>query len=358
VALATYKGLQSDRNAAAKQFNMMVCENEMKMDALQPSRGSFSFGSADQLVNLAQANDMTVRGHCLVWHSQQPTWLSSDGKKNDKNWTRDEALEIMRNHITRVMQHYQGKVREWDVVNECLDDDQSIVRTSPDSYDLRKQSVWWQAIGNDYIDSAFVYAHRADPDAKLYLNDYGVELQGKAKTAAFYNLAMRLKNDGIPIDGVGLQCHFSIDEVDSVKLDSTIRRFGEAGLKCIITELDMGVPSTTEANLTEQARNYRIITDIVLNNDNCPTMVIWGIKDNDSWREASNPLLYTSSLGKKPAWYAVRSALRHRTLTDTAIRTITQTNQTDGSIYNLSGQKVDSNYRGIVIIDGKKILKK
>ena len=196
------------------------------------------------------------------------------------------------------------------------------------------------------------------PTAKLYLNDYGVELQGKAKTAAFYNLAMRLKNDGIPIDGVGLQCHFSIDEVDSVKLDNTIRRFGEAGLKCIITELDMGVPSTTEANLTEQARNYRIITDIVLNNDNCPTMVIWGIKDNDSWREASNPLLYTSSLGKKPAWYAVRSALRHRTLTASGISTVSKTPKTNGKIYNLQGIRVNANSKGVYIQNGKKKVRK
>ena len=356
VALATYKGYQSDRDAAGKQFNMMVCENEMKMEVLQPSKGSFSFGSADQLVSFAQKNNMTVRGHCLVWHSQQPGWVSSDGKKNDKNWTREQALDIMKNHITKVMQHYKGKVHEWDVVNECLDDNQTTVRSNPDSYDLRKQSVWQQAIGDDYIDSAFVYARRADPDAVLYLNDYGVELQGKAKTMAFYNLAMRLKNDGIPIDGVGLQCHFSIGDVDSVKLDNTVRRFEEAGLKCIITELDMGIPSTSEENLQEQARNYRVITDIMLNHDNCPSMVIWGIKDNDSWRESSNPLLYNSGLGKKPAWYAVRSALRHRTLTETGIRTLRQTKPADGSIHNLAGQKVDADYKGIVIIDGKKIM--
>lgn len=356
VALATYKGLQSDRDAAGKQFNMMVCENEMKMEVLQPSQGSFSFGSADNLVSFAQKNNMTVRGHCLVWHSQQPAWVSSDGKKNDKGWTRQQALDIMKNHITKVMQHYKGKVREWDVVNECLDDDQSTVRTNPDSYDLRKQSVWQVAIGDDYIDSAFVYAHRADPDALLYLNDYDVELQGKAKSSAFYNLAMRLKNDGIPIDGVGLQCHFSIGEVDSVKLDNTIRRFEEAGLKCIITELDMGIPNTSEANLEEQARNYRVVTDIVLSHDNCPSMVVWGIKDNDSWREASNPLLYTSGLGKKPAWYAVRSALRHRTLTETGIHAMQQTKRTDGNVYNLAGQKVSPDYRGIVIMEGKKVL--
>ena len=356
VALATDKGLQSDRDAAGQQFNMMVCENEMKMDALQPSQGSFSFGSADQLVSFAKNNNMVIRGHCLVWHSQLPGWVSSDGKKNDKGWTRAEALAIMKNHITTVMQHYKGKVREWDVVNECLDDDQSTVRANPDSYDLRKQSVWQLAIGDDYVDSAFVYAHQADPDAVLYLNDYGVELQGKAKSTAFYNLAMRLKNAGIPIDGVGLQCHFSTGDVDSVKLDNTVRRFEEAGLKCIITELDMGIPSTSEANLQEQARCYRVVTDIMLNHDNCPSMVIWGIKDNDSWREPSNPLLNTAQLAKKPAWYAVRSALRHRTMVNTAVRPVLNTKEKDSDIYNLAGQKVTAAYKGITIVGGKKVM--
>ena len=313
VALCTYKGYESDRDEAGKQFNMMVAENEMKMDALQPSQGQFSYGSADQLVTLAKNNNMAVRGHCLVWHQQQPSWLSSDGKKNDKNWTRQQALDIMKSHIENVMKHFKGKVVEWDVVNECLDDDQSVIRTNPETYTLR-QNVWQRAIGDDYIDSAFVYAHRADPTALLYLNDYDVELQGKAKAVAFYNLAMRLKKNNIPIDGVGLQCHFSVGEVDSVKLEATIRRFGEADMKCIITELDMGIPSTSDADLLEQARNYRVVTDIVLNNDNCPSMVIWGIKDNDSWRSASNPLLYTSGLARKKAWYAVRSALRHRAI--------------------------------------------
>jgi len=358
VALATYKGLSSDRETAAKQFNMMVCENEMKFDALEPSRNSFSFGGADNLVSLAQQNNMAIRGHCLVWHSQVAGWVSSDGKKNNMNWTRKEALEIMKNHITKVMQHYKGKVREWDVVNECLDDDQTTVRSNPDSYDLRQQSVWQRAIGDDYIDSAFVYAHEADPDAELYLNDYGVELQGKAKSLAFYNLAVRLKNKGIPIHGVGLQCHFSVGEVDGVKLNRTIKKFAEAGLKCIITELDMGIPSTSSENLEEQARNYRMITDIVLNNDNCPSMVIWGIKDNDSWRTNSNPLLYDSGMGRKKAWYSVRSALRHRTL-DTGISPEScDSIATHSIVYTLDGRRVsDTSLKpGLYIKDGKKMI--
>ena len=90
-------------------------------------------------------------------------------------------------------------------------------------------------------------------------------------------------------------------------------------------------------------------------------MVIWGLKDNNSWRETSNPLLFTAQLDKKPAYYAVRSALRHRYLVkqETGIRTAVSTKaSTSGNIYNLSGQKVNADYKGIVIVDGKKMLKK
>lgn len=346
----------SETQEVGNQFNMLVAENEMKWDALEPSRNSFNYGSGDDLTNFAQRHQMMMRGHCLVWHSQLPTWVSSDGKKNDKNWSREEALQILKNHIEKVVTHYKGKVAEWDVVNECLDDDQSIVRTNPEGYKLR-QSVWTLSIGEDFIDSAFVYAHRADPEAVLYLNDYGVEMQGKAKTIAFYNLAMRLKNSGIPIDGVGLQCHFSVGDVDSLKLDRNIQQFAKTGMKCIITELDMGISSASEQLLEEQARNYRVVTDIMLNNDNCPHMVIWGLKDNNSWRESSMPLLYTAQLGKKPAWYAVRSALRHRMLMD--IRPIERaTIPANGIIYDMAGRRINPNVLapGIYIKDGKKFI--
>jgi len=111
--------------------------------------------------------------------------------------------------------------------------------------------------------------------------------------------------------------------------------------------------------LLEQARLYRVITDIMLNHDNCPSMVIWGLKDNNSWRESSNPLLFTAQLDKKPAYYAVRSALRHRYLVnqETGIHAVTNTRTTtNGTIYNLAGQKVGKDYKGLVIKDGKKVI--
>jgi hypothetical protein len=144
-------------------------------------------------------------------------------------------------------------------------------------------------------------------------------------------------------------------------MEKTVRLFGEAGLKCIITELDMGVPSTTTANLEEQARNYRVITDIVLNNDNCPNLVIWGLKDNDSWRSSSNPLLYNSSFGKKKAWYAVRSALRHRYLQNEkmSVGQPASFKLTDSNVYTLAGVRMGTSDcwsrlpQGIYIVDGK-----
>ncbi|MBR5655900.1 MAG: endo-1,4-beta-xylanase [Prevotella sp.] len=366
-AISLYKNDLTDSSlpeteAVGFQFNMLVAENEMKPEAFGGQNGNFNFYTADKLVNFANRKKMVMRGHCLVWNQQSPTWISSDGgKTNDKNLTRQEALKIMKDHITNVMQHYKGKVREWDVVNECLDDNQAIVRTNPDGYTLRTNSVWQNAIGDDYVDSAFVYAHRADPDAILYLNDYGVEFQGQAKSAAFYNLAMRLKNADIPIHGVGLQCHFSIGAVDSTKLDNTIRRFEEAGLLCIITEFDLGIPDTSEKSLQEQARVYRVITDIMLNHDNCPSMVLWGLKDNNSWRETSNPLLFTAQLDKKPAYYAVRSALRHRYFVNTAVKNVEMNAEaTDAATYDLMGRRVNDStlHPGIYIRSGKKFVVK
>ena len=321
VAVSTwYQNLNDGNDASTKaikdNFNMIVAENEMKFENTEPSRNNFSYGGGDQIVQLASYNNMMVRGHTLAWHSQCPGWLSVDGKKNDKNWTRDELLGILKNHILNVVGHYRLKVSEWDVVNECLDDDQSILRTNPNGYKLRSESVWTKVIGEDFIDSAFVWAHQADKHARLYLNDYDVEFKGKAKTQALYNLAKRLKESGIPIDGVGLQCHFDVGNVDSTALNDNIAQFADLGLYCMLTEVDLGTPTATADNLQRQARNYHAITNIVLNNDNCRGMVIWGLADNISWRTNSNPLLFSNGLVRKPAYFAVRHALRTYLATD------------------------------------------
>ncbi len=302
----------SDPNAAliAAQFNAVVAENEMKFDATEPERGVFNYGDGDRLADFAAANGMAMRGHCLVWHSQVPAWLSSDGKKNDKGWNAAQLTEIMDSHIDNVAGHFAGRVREWDVVNECLDDDQSVVRSDPDAFKLRTASVWTIAIGEEFIARAFRRAHEADPQARLFLNDYGVEFKGDLKAEAFYNLAKKLVAAGVPIHGVGLQCHLTVGKIDVPRLVANIERFKELGLDCIITELDVAQadPSSPDAQ-ERQAEAYGAIVNGALSCSNCPTVMVWGLRDTDSWRE-NNPLLYDGDLRAKTAYYAVHAALR------------------------------------------------
>lgn len=313
VALATYRYDCSrddgEAGLAGREFDLLVGENEMKFDATEPAQGSFSYGGADAVMWAAERFSQEVRGHTLAWHSQVAKWVSEDGKKNNNNFTKRELLDILKNHIFNVVGKYKGRIREWDVCNEVLDDDQSIVRTDPTAYKLRP-SIWSTYIGEEFIDSAFVWTHQADPDARLFINEYGAEFMGDTKTEAYYNLIKRLKADGLPIDGCGLQCHLTTGQLDTLKLEKNIRRYAELGLDCIITELDIALADPhAEGALEAQAKEYGAITRVFLRNDNCPSMLVWGISDNHSWRQNS-PLLFDSSLKPKPAYYNVHAQLR------------------------------------------------
>ena len=326
----------------AEQFNMVVCENEMKFDATEPSQGEFDYYHGDRLVNFANRHGMRVRGHALVWHSQVPGWLTSDGNKNSFNRSREELLAIMKNHIENVVGHWKGKVAEWDVCNEVLSDDQSAVRTDPNAYTLRP-SVW-QSIGEDFLDSAFVWAHRADPDAVLILNDYGVEFKGKAKAEAFYNLAKKLKERGVPIHGVGLQSHLDVGAIEVRNMEANIKRYNDLGLKCVITELDLGCDKN-DYNFIQQARDYYSISRLAMLADNCNELMIWGLDDGITWRKDRNPLLYDSQLNAKPAYYGAHAALRQTAETSAIIDMEAMPETKPGKVvaieyYNMQGQRM------------------
>lgn len=338
-------------NMIAEQFNMGVGENAMKMDATEPSQGRFSLDFPKQMIDFANRNGMVMRGHTLVWHSQVPGWISKDGKKNDKNWTKGELLEIMKNHIYGVAGSLTNMVREWDVVNECLDDDQSIVWSNPSGYKLRS-SVWKDVIGEEFIEQAFRTAHEADPNAELYLNDYGVEFIGDPKSEALYNLAKKLVEKGVPIHGVGLQCHITTGQLNARRLRDNIHRYQDLGLKCIITELDIAQadPKATDA-AQRQAEDYCAVTLAALSEENCPTVLIWGLCDPDSWRE-NNPLIFDGSVKPKEAYYGVHAALRtlaRRTEVDEIEADAIGKKVVEVEYFNLQGMKVASDAKGFVV---------
>lgn len=351
----------SDKQTAliAKEFNAVVCENEMKFDATEPSRNSFNFTDGDKLVNFAKRHNMRVRGHALLWHQQVPSWVSSDGKKNDKNWTKEQLFSILKNHITKVVGHWKGKIHEWDVCNEVLEDDQNIVTSNPNAYNLRKESVWYKVCGEAVIDSAFVWAHQADPDAQLILNDYSVETKSNAKTVAMYNLVKRLRKDGIPVHGVGSQTHITSDFEWIGDIENNIARYQKEGIPFHFTEVDLKNNNPSEASRLKQAQSYYQLVRMAMKYDMCKEFMIWGLSDNLSWvGEQTEPLLFDRSLGKKPAYWGAHAALRqaaHKDITGIEDVNLDVTGQPlDAPIYNLSGQRVRITEPGKIYIRGGK----
>lgn len=347
-----------------QNLNALVAENQMKFDALEPYNGRFDFKEADKLVQFAKDNGITMRGHNLCWHTQVPNWISEDGFKNNRNLSKEQLQQILKNHIISIVSHYKGQIAEWDVVNECLDDNQSILGSNPDGYSLR-HTVWYDVIGESYLDSAFVWARQADPDVLLILNEYGNHHWNKSKTKALFNLAKRMKESGTPIDGVGIQCHLATGDIDSTQLVETYRHFAEIGLKCEVTELDITIGSSLWGDLNgyiRQAEDYRTIVNIALQEENSLGVIMWGVSDDRSWieyRQRAEPLIFDKYYTPKPAFYYIRNTLadacRKRGIDPARIIDITPDSAKDKAIYDISGKQVSQpSDNGIYIADGQK----
>jgi endo-1,4-beta-xylanase len=308
----------------ADQFNSLTPENEMKPDALQREKGTFTFERADKIVDFARKHDMKVIGHTLVWHQQSPAWMYTDESKQPL--PREAALENMRNHIRGVMKHYKGKVHGWDVVNEAIGDSEPYLRDTP----ARK------AIGDDFVVKAFQFAREADPDAELYYNDYNIEQVYKRPKAL--RLLKELKDAGVKVDGVGIQGHWLLTS-DLKEIEDGIKAIAGLGLKVMITELDVDpLPrakgggadlsaterdgldpyrgSLPEAEQKKLADRYRALFAI-FSKYPVTRVTFWGVDDGSSWLNnfpsrgrTNHPLLWDRDLQPKPAFGAVITALK------------------------------------------------
>jgi GH35 family endo-1,4-beta-xylanase len=252
-------------------FNMIVCENAMKWDRTESTEGRFNFSGGDAVVAFADSSDMKVRGHTFVWHAQTPSWV--------QNLSREQMLKAIKNHIDSVARHWKGKIYEWDVVNEAVADGGNSLRSS----------FWSQKIGNDFIDSAFVYARKADSGAYLYYNDYGGEGMG-AKANYIYNMVKGMKERGIPIHGVGLQCHLSAP-VSKDQISQNIKRLGDLGLRVACTEIDI-------QNGTSSPSSWTNLVQACVENYNATAFVVWGVSDANSWRGSGCNCLIWDKDGK------------------------------------------------------------
>ncbi|MEK0316118.1 endo-1,4-beta-xylanase [Cohnella sp. 56] len=294
--------------------NVVTAENAMKPDATQAVKGTFTY--ADSLIDKAIAAGMKVHGHVLVWHQQTPAWMTTS---NGSPLSRDEALANMRTHIQTVMTHYGEKygnnLISWDVVNEAMNDNppnptdwSASLRTSP----------WKTAIGNDYVEQAFLAAREvldANPswDIKLYYNDYNDDNQNKA--TAIYNMVKAI-NDKYAlahpgkklIDGVGMQAHYNVNtKPENVR--ASLERFISLGVEVSITELDITAGSggtISEKEAITQGYLYAQLFQIYKEHAaNIARVTFWGLNDATSWRKEQPPLLFDINLQAKQAYYGV-----------------------------------------------------
>ncbi|HEY8392883.1 MAG TPA: endo-1,4-beta-xylanase [Capillibacterium sp.] len=312
------------------QYNLVTAENDMKPQSLSSAKGEYNFTNADTIINWAEANNLKVHGHVLVWHSQSARWLNigEDGKP----LTRAEARANMEEYITTVAGHFRGKVISWDVVNEAFTDNAGIPADWKDA--LRKDVPWYLAYENgadkakgesgaDYIYDAFVFARLADPEAMLFYNDYNEDMTWKREAMAMMAEELNAKWKTDPrntdpdrplIEALGMQSHYWTDSLDVEAVEATIQRFIKAGVKIGITELDIPYgswtnqytkPLTKEQEIKQAklfAELFKVYKKYASHIDR---VTFWGKADSQSWRAQGSPLLFNRAFGAKEAFYGV-----------------------------------------------------
>lgn len=289
-----------DYELTTKQFNTITPENLMKPEYMQPSEGRFNYSSSDVMMNFAKTNNLNVVGHTLAWHQQTGNWLG-------RNVSRDEAIEQLKSHITNIVGKYKGQIISWDVVNEAIQDGVELPANGDWTQCLRR-TQWLDSIGSDYLAMAFTFAHEADPDVKLYYNDYN--LNNKKKADIVYAMVKDLQGQGIPVHGIGMQGHYSTDtSVGSVEY--SLKLFSQLDVEVSITELDISVNGASASGLTEQqeiaqgisvAKLFQLFKEY---KDTVARVTFWGYVDNKSWRSENFPCLFNSDYTPKLAAYAV-----------------------------------------------------
>ena len=283
------------RELATKELTAVTPANVMKWAFVEPMRGQFDWQRADALVAFAKANGQKIRGHTLVWYRELPSWLAGGALKPG------EVRDLMVAHIALEAGRYKGAIYAWDVVNEALADDGSW-----------RRSIWYDAMGPAYVAIALRAARAADPDAKLYINEYNVETGGP-KMRALSNLVASLKRAGAPIDGVGLQSHFAAGAAPA-GLRSAMQEFAALGVDVAVTELDFRIRlPADDRELSVQAANYASVVRACRATPRCVGVTTWGMTDAHSWIPSFFPgygaaLPFDEKYRPKPAVAAIIEA--------------------------------------------------
>ena len=300
-----------------KQYNSVTAENDWKPGMIHPKEGVWNFERADKIANFCRENGIKMRGHCLCWHSQFADWMFVD--KKGKPVKKEVFYERLREHIHTVVNRYKDVVYAWDVVNEAIADGGSPIHgQEPNPY---RQSRHYQLCGDEFIAKAFEFAREADPDALLFYNDYSTVDPGKRER--IYEMVKKMKEAGVPIDGIGMQGHYNIYFPDEELLDKAITRFSEIVSHIHITELDLRTNTESGGQLafsrgeakplagymqTLQEDQYaRIFKVLRRHKDVIDNVTFWNLSDKDSWLGVNNhPLPFDENYKAKRSLRIIR----------------------------------------------------
>ena len=286
------------------------------------------------LLNYCRDNNLPVRGHVLVWHSQTPDWFFKENYADDGAWvTKDEMLVRMENYIKNVFAALESEyptvdIYAWDVVNEAWLDNGSPRNPGEQGSSGSNNSAWVQVFGdNSFIEPAFEYARKYAPEGtKLYYNDFNEYMP--EKTAAIVKMATALQEKGL-IDGIGCQSHLDVSFPGISAYEKAIAAFAATGLDVQITELDATTSDTSESGLATQAQYYSDIMDVLVKYaDSISAVVFWGVTDDQSWRATRLPLLFDAAFQAKPAYYSIVDGLEMPDLPETTTTTTVTTTET------------------------------
>ncbi|WP_143006952.1 endo-1,4-beta-xylanase [Paenibacillus tianmuensis] len=296
-----------------REFSTLTPENDMKFQFIHPQRNVYAFAEGDSLVDFAERNGMDIHGHALVWSEANPRWLTQG------NYSASELQAIMEEHVKTVVGRHKGRIKEWDVINEPLKEENFNVNLG------LRDSIWFKAMGEKFLDIALRAAHEADPDAKLYINENGCEAEDD-KADALYKLVQRLQSRGVPLHGIGFQLHEDIgkdgnethDPVSVNEFKRTAKRFTDLGLEVRVSELDVNMHGkVTDTLRKKQAEYFKSILAPTKANNRFTSYAMWGFTDRysslqpaDEYNEFGNGLIYDEHYAPKLPYYKIRDALQ------------------------------------------------
>lgn len=289
------KHLQDDEaylKLVLEHYNSMVAEYEMKMAKLIPTQGDYHFSQADYLVEFAESHGLWMHGHTLIWHLSLPQWLQNF------NGSDEEFASVIQNYIQTVVGRYKGQVASWDVLNEAFIGSRY------------RDTIFYQRLGTNYIAKLFEWAHQADPDAKLYYNEYDILARDDKRDFVLQELKT-LIDSGVPIHGLGIQGHLKLNYTDLAQIEESLTLCSALGIDIRISELDITVNHDnrhyvyTDKLAEAQKQYYHDIVAIFLKFPAIKDITTWGVFDGHTWRsewyQADWPLLFNENYQPKPA---------------------------------------------------------